>query len=193
MEWLLKRSWVAGGYASRERESEAWEQALEMVRHYHLAFKDEPVKHLGSEAYLKARLSVRSIPVALSGKIDRLSTWPDGRLEVVDYKTGDEAEPGPTKLAGKLTTFLYYVLALLNHPEVPRVEVSYIYLRTMAKVTAVYDPETGADCKDRLARAVGQMAAGEYPAHPNQRCAWCDFTELCTLETPAEVDLAGVL
>lgn len=193
IEALLRRSWISGGYSSEEEEREGWSVALRMCEGYHDAFAGEPVRHLGSELFLDSTLRVGEVSVLISGKLDRLAVWPDGHLEVVDYKTGDEAEPSPSKLAGKLTTFLYYVLARLNYREPPKVEVSYIYLRGMKKVTAVYDPALGADCKARLAEAVRQIAAGDFPARPNQRCAWCEYTDRCPVERPPEIDLDEVI
>lgn len=193
METLLGRSWILGGYSGEEEERAAWEEALQMCRAYYSTFRDEPVRHMGSEVFLDSTVRVNGAGVKLSGKIDRLAAWPDGRIEVVDYKTTAEPEPSPTKLAGKLTTFLYYLLARLGYPEPPRVEVSYIYLRTMRKVTAVYDPEIGAGCKARLAQAVSQIVAGDFPARPNQRCAWCEFTLLCPTTRGAEIDLDDVI
>lgn len=193
MEALLKRCWISGGYRNADQEQASWEEALEMCRGYYEAFQDDPVEHLGSELFVDSTIRVDGTSVKLSGKFDRLSSWPDGRLEVVDYKTTSEPEPSPTKLAGKLTAFLYYLLARTRYKDPPKVVVSYIYLRTMRKVTAIYDPATGADCKARLTEAVRQIAAGEFPARPNQRCAWCDFTELCPTTGTGEVDLDDII
>ena len=164
-----------------------------MCRAYHEAFQDDPVEHLGSELFVDSTIRVNGTGVRLSGKFDRLAVWPDGRLEVVDYKTTSEQEPSPTKLAGKLTAFLYYLLARTRYPDPPKVVVSYVYLRTMRKVTAVYDAEIGADCKARLTDAIRQIASGDFPARPNQRCAWCDFTELCPTTVTEEVELDTII
>ncbi len=193
IEGLLKRSWISGGYRDAEQEHAAWQQALRMCRDYYSAFQGEPVRHLGSELFVDSTINVGEIQVRVSGKIDRLASWPDGRLEVVDYKTTSEPEPSPTKLAGKLTAFLYYLLARTNYREPPRVEISYIYMRTMRKVTAIYDPVIGADCKARLAEATRQIAAGDFPAHPNQRCAWCDFTDRCPNSRPPASNLDDII
>jgi RecB family exonuclease len=193
MAKLLERGWVSRGYSGREDELSHQSEALRMCEAYHSAFQDEPVQQLGSELFLKRVVRIGDLSVTVSGKVDRLTVWPDGRLEVIDYKTTAEAEPSPAKLAWKLCTFLYFILARTNYPDHARVEVSYIYLRGMRKVTAVYDEVTGAECKKRLVEAVQQISAGDFPARPNQRCAWCEFTDACPSTQHDEIDLDQII
>jgi putative RecB family exonuclease len=190
---LLRRGWTDREYASDEEQAGYWQEAVRICQEYHSASRDEPTAHLGSEVFLQAPLRVDGASVLLSGKLDRLAAWPDGHLRVIDYKTGSEAEPGPAKLAAKLSTFLYYLLAFVNYPQHRPVEVCYIYLRTLRQVAATYDADLGAECKARLKRAVSGILAGDFPATPSQRCAWCEYPDLCTRPRPGEMDLDEIM
>jgi RecB family exonuclease len=58
----------------------------------------------------------------LEGKIDRIDRHQDGRLEVLDYKTGATLQSGPTKVQNR-TDFqlIFYYLLALNEGKVDRV------------------------------------------------------------------------
>ena len=186
---LLAQSWRADGYVDARDEAAYRAAAVRILERYYAAFRDEPVCHLGHELFLQARVRVGGTCLLLSGKIDRLSVWPDGHLQVVDYKTGTGPVPSPEKLAADLPTFLYYVLARLNYPEYSRVDVAHVYLQPTATVTAAYDAEAVAERKAALTRLVAEIAAGDFPPKPSHHCAWCEVRPLCPALRHTETDL----
>jgi putative RecB family exonuclease len=138
---LLDQSWVDHGYVDEDEAATFRTEALGILGAYCEAFGDEPTRHLGHELFVQAPFRLAGSRVLLSGKIDRLSVWPDGRLEVVDYKTSGGAPPSPEKLASDLAPFLYYTMARINYTEYALVDVTYLYLKTMTRVTARFDAE----------------------------------------------------
>jgi RecB family exonuclease len=193
MARLLARSWVAEGYASEDEETAFRAQALTMLEAYYDTYADEPTRHLGHELFVQAKFRLDGMGVLLSGKIDRLSVWPDGRLEVIDYKTSGGAPPSPEKLASDMAPFLYYALGRVNNPDYPQIDVTFIYLKTMTRVTALFDPETVAEAKARLTQMVRQIDEGFFPPKPNGHCAWCEVRNGCPAMRREEVDLNDIV
>ncbi len=193
MPRLLARSWVNEGYADENEAAAFRDEAINMLQAYHEAFREEPTRHLGHELFEQKRFRLDDLPVTLSGKIDRLSVWPEERLEVVDYKTNRGAPPSPEKLAGDFAPFLYYLLARFNHPDYQRIDVTFLFLRTMTKVTAQFDAETLAEGKARLANVLHQIDAGSFPPKPNGHCAWCEVRADCPAMSNDEIDLDSVV
>lgn len=194
MARLLDRSWVKEGYADDAEQQAYREEAVRICESYYAAMLDGPGRHLGNELFLQGRYCIDGIGVLLSGKLDRLSLWPDGHLEVVDYKTGNGIVPSPSALAVGLSTFLYYALARTNYPQYDCVHVSYIYLRTSTKVVVSYDDkELLAECKGQLRRAVSEIASGFCLPKPNGRCGWCEVRSNCPAMRQEVVDLDRVM
>ena len=192
MTRLLERSWIGEGYADDAEQSSYREEAIRVCEQYYAMFRDEPTQNIGNELFLQGRFRVDGVEVLLSGKLDRLSLWPDGRLEVIDYKMGNSAPPSPTKLAASLGTLLYYALARVNYAQYDRVEVAFLYLRTMTKVVATYDEDLLAECKARLKWIVNQISSGLFPAKPNGYCGWCEVRSSCPAMRKEWTDIDSV-
>ncbi len=192
MAALLEQSWRRDGYADAAQEAIFRARAAAMCETYHQASHDETVRHLGHEVFLSATFRLAGIQLRVRGKIDRLSLWPDGHLEVVDYKTGAEP-PGQADLAGALSPFLYLLLVRRTYPVYDRVDVSHLYLATMARVTIVYDHERCQTGKERLIQAVTQIAQGVFPPSPNAFCPACPVRCHCPAMRQDEMDLDALL
>lgn len=192
MAALLDESWRHDGYADAAQEAAFRARAAAMCEAYHEGSRAEAVRHLGHEVFLSATFRLAGIQLRVRGKLDRLSLWPDGHLEVVDYKTGAEP-PGQADLADALAPFLYLLLARRAYPDYDRVDVSHLYLGTMARVTIVYDRQRCLAGKDRLAQAVTQIAHGVFPPSPHAFCPACPVRHHCPAMREDEIDLDTLL
>lgn len=116
-----------------------------------------------------------TIAVPVRGILDRLDRGPDGRLRVVDYKTG--RAPGPEHELGALSQLKFYALMVWrSRGEVPG-ELRLIYLDD--GLTLRYSPTV-----DELAayeRGLGALwrtvshavETGDFPARRGAGCRWC--------------------
>ncbi len=117
----------------------------------------------------------------LRGYVDRLDVAPDGRMRVVDYKTGRS----PSELfEGKaLFQMKFYALVLWRvHGRVPT-RLQLVYLGNGEVVT--YEPDE-ADLRavERKLKALWAAieratATGDFRARPSRLCDWCDHRALC--------------
>ncbi len=178
-EGQLDAAWSAQGYRD-QAQSEAWlVRGRAMVRRY-VATLDPDREPLGVERTLGARTG----RLALSGRLDRLDDR-DGRLVVVDYKTGrrpltvDDAR-------GSLALALYAVAAAatLRRPCV-RVELHHVptgavhafnhtdesLARQVGRAEQIADEAVAATADISLSDA--------FPARPGAQCGSCDFRAHC--------------
>ena len=84
------------------------------------------------ESYFKIRIG----KYILSGRIDRVDQLPDGKLEIIDYKTGRAKE----KVTGEdKDQLLIYQIALLQLPEYKNIgepgQLTYYYLNDDVKIS----------------------------------------------------------
>ncbi len=136
----------------------------------------QPVgRELRLEAELEGRLAIR-------GVIDRLDEAADGRLRVVDYKTGRCPPPG--REAGAMFQLKFYALlvwaAFGRLPSVLRL----MYLGDGVILEHVPD-ERELVALSRLLLALGEAvdrahSEDDWPAAPGGRCRWCSFVARCS-------------
>jgi len=114
------------------------------------------------------------------GRIDAVYER-DGRLELVDFKTG---RPADERDAGAGTQLEVYGLAALEAWAVDpaRLRTTYCYLRTDGPPEAVsldWDADVAADVRARLSATLDRLAAGTFDPTPGGWCRGCDFVSVC--------------
>ena len=135
----------------------------------------------------------------LRGIVDRLDVAPDGRIRVVDYKTG--RSPGEAFEAKALFQMKFYALVLWRTRGVLVTQLKLLYLGDREALS--YSPDE-ADLLaverkvvalwDAIDRAT---QARNFPPRASKLCGWCDHQALCpefggeVLPWPQVVPAAG--
>lgn len=119
--------------------------------------------------------------LVIRGVIDRLDVAPDGRLRVVDYKTG--RAPSETFEGRALFQLKFYALALWRSRGVMPSRLQLVYPRD--KTALWIDPTEGellATERKVLAlwAAIEQAAvSGDWRPRPGRACRWCAYQAHC--------------
>jgi putative RecB family exonuclease len=117
----------------------------------------------------------------LRGYVDRMDTAPDGRVRVVDYKTG--ASPREAFEGKALFQMKFYALVLWRTTGTIPAQLKLMYLADRDELT--YSPEqTELERLERQLRALWAaiqkaITAKEFPPSPSRLCDWCDHKALC--------------
>lgn len=160
-----------------EQADEFRQDAAGLVHNYFQLEDPDRVHAVGVELGLEADVG----HLRLRGIIDRLDLDPDGRLVVVDYKTGraPSARFERAKLAG------VHVYALLCERVLGRapVEVRLLHLRDPMVITATPSAQTIRGQQQR-ALAVWQAieracAQEDFRPRPSSLCRFCSFQSMC--------------
>ena len=157
---------------------------------------------LGVEVPFQVEVEVDGEPVTLTGAVDRLELAADGRLRIIDFKTGRRL---PTRAQVEVAeqVGLYQLaadegaFAALAGPA-PSGGGVLVYLRQAdggedfpkqlhqaalsEKPHPSTDPEAAAYptwVHHRIAKAARIVRQGRYPATPGDGCRWCPFTNSC--------------
>jgi DNA helicase II / ATP-dependent DNA helicase PcrA len=114
------------------------------------------------------------------GRIDAVYRR-DGRLELVDFKTGSPAADGDR--GGHVQLDLYALAAVDVWREDPAgLRTTYCYLHNDGShrlVSSDWDAERLATVRAGLAATLGGLAAGDYRATPGAWCSRCEWQETC--------------
>jgi RecB family exonuclease len=176
--------WIA------ERERQAAEDAVRRFARWHNARPDR--RRVGSEVEFDVETDVAAGErVALRGKVDRLETDADGRVVVVDFKTGKTIPSGP-QVASDVQLGVYQLATDVGAfsdlcPEAPSGGAELVQLRAddagLPKVQRQAPPTVDADGRKPVEVALGQAAATirseQFVATDNAYCARCSFARMC--------------
>lgn len=129
------------------------------------------------ELYVEARVG----DLTIRGIVDRLDEAPDGRLRVVDYKTG--RAPSETFEGRALFQLKFYALALWRSLGRRPDRLQLVYLRD-GQVLWIDPTERELLATERkilaLWRAIEQAArTGDWRPNRGRACSWCSFTAIC--------------
>jgi DNA helicase-2/ATP-dependent DNA helicase PcrA len=121
------------------------------------------------------------------GRIDAVYER-DGRLELVDFKTGRPALEGDRAAGTQLDLYgLAAVDAWAADPS--RLRTTYCYLRADGPPVLVesdWDAGTVASVRSRLATQLDALSAAQFAPTPGGWCRGCDFLSFCPAGQAAE-------
>jgi putative RecB family exonuclease len=130
------------------------------------------------ELYVEALLDSKLL---LRGFVDRLDVAADGRMRVVDYKSG--AAPGEGWEAKALFQMKFYALVLWRTRGVVPAMLQLVYLGSGELIRYVPD-EQDLRATERKVEAIWRAIAkatesGDWRPSRSKLCEWCSFQSLC--------------
>ncbi|WP_336921213.1 RecB family exonuclease [Aquipuribacter sp. SD81] len=120
--------------------------------------------------------------LVLRGVVDRVDVAPDGRVRVVDYKTG--RAPGEAFEQRALFQMKFYALLLWRTRGRVPTRVQLVYVGGQGETLPLDVDEHMLEAFERtllvLWRAIRTAAeTGDWQARPGRVCSWCDHRDLC--------------
>lgn len=170
--------WIEAGYHSAEEMSEAYGQGRDILERHveRVSVLERESKTLFVERQLKFDMGEFN----LIGRLDRVDEYPDGTLEVVDYKTGRETVT-PEDVSGDLAMSIYQLLLARKYPDRPiraRIEAVKTGASAVAALTRVELLELESDVL-QIGREILTEDFYERRPVPKRLCERCDFLALC--------------
>ncbi len=131
------------------------------------------------------RLETPAGTVLVAGRIDRIDQDDQGRLALIDYKSGSDPGSLDRILKGQDVQLTLYVLAAerLAAPGQEVTRAAFLMIgsgRRSRPLTPAERPEAEAALRERLSAAVTGSRAGMFPVKPTDECpAACAFAAIC--------------
>lgn len=174
---LLEDSWIPIGYSSSSHQNRMKKEAKEMLENYFNSFHAPEIQILDLEKLFKIKIE-RS--VFLTGKIDRVDQKEDGKIEVIDYKTGKR--PDDKKLKKDLQLSIYARAVSdpgLYHKPIEKIYLSFYYLQAREKITFNRSKDDLKEVQTRVLDVVQKIKNNEFPPRVGQWCNFCSFRMVC--------------
>ncbi len=169
---ILNKYWIPDGYADQEEEERFKVRANVMLEEYFkgLDGSENPVMFETG-----AKWSWNGVDTVV--QIDRIDQLPDGKLEIIDYKTGKKV---PDERVINEDASLMNMFLAANQKWPGRIaKVSYHYMSNNKRYSLT---PTEADIqahKLKMADLVTSINKNEFEPKKGSLCAWCEFYGPC--------------
>ncbi|MBI4062393.1 ATP-dependent helicase [Candidatus Gottesmanbacteria bacterium] len=174
---LLDDHWVSLGYGQRSYEEKMKFHGKELLsEYYEKGFEKGKIpKNLEQPFRIKITPALK-----LGGKIDRVDELPDGKLEIIDYKTGQAPKNRDPREDLQLTA---YALAATDegiYKKSPdEVIVSFYFFEGQKKISAKRTREQLKEAKQQIAKTADAISRSDFKPTPGKHCDFCEFRLIC--------------
>lgn len=177
---LFRDNWINEGYSSKDHEKRSLEKAKKIVK-----------------KYLKENFNKNNLPLALEypfnfklkeikigGRIDRIDRVEENKIEIIDYKTGENV-PSEKDLQDNLQLSFYALAAtevkdnILNKKS-KDVLLSLYYLEKDVKITTSRTIEQLEKEKKHILQKAEEISKSDFACSKSIYCKNCEYKMLCS-------------
>lgn len=177
---ILNLNWSDEGYQSKGHEKVARQRAIDAIDRY---LRDNPTsesKPLAVE--LPFNFNIDNIKVG--GRLDRLDSLGNNKIEIIDYKTGDKI-PTEKDLNSNLQLTTYALAATEVHDaylgkKPDEVVLSLYYLEKGQKISTVRTIEQLAEAKKEIIDRISEIENSDFKCSGGILCNTCEYKIICS-------------
>ena len=170
---IYDETWRADGYNDPRLEARDKVYGRQLVADYY----EHNRQTLTPPLFVEKPFLLQVGDAWLRGFIDRIDSRPDGRVEVVDYKTG---KPKTTAQVGDRLQLTIYAMACRDVLHVTPAAMSFYYLQNNEKLTFPYEEQALVEAAQTITTTAQKIRAGAFAPTPEYgKCRVCDFRAIC--------------
>ncbi|MFH1427271.1 MAG: UvrD-helicase domain-containing protein [Patescibacteria group bacterium] len=172
---IFENSWLDDWYDSKAQKEEYRKKGKEIIKGFYEKYKDEWPETKFLEKGFNFKVVADDEPYTIRGVIDRIDLR-DGKLKIVDYKTGQAKEK---LIFEEKEQLLLYQLALENIFSEEIGSLSFYYLNNNSEVEFLGSQEELNKMKEKIVLTIKEIKLGDFSPRPSQLCKYCDFFNIC--------------
>lgn len=188
---LLEKNWIREGYRDKAHEKKFFEKGKDYLRGFLRENFDSNNLPIALEQPFTVVLDSPSTrdarsgrPLKVGGKIDRVDVLPDGRIEILDYKTG--ATIPTQKDVDENLQLSFYALAATKIPIPPfgklseKVKLSLYFLDTQEKISTVRSVDQLVKAKEEIIKVRDEIEKSDFKCSNHIFCQNnCEYSLFC--------------
>lgn len=184
------------GYASKLKESEGYLEGVRIIKAYYAKHAADALSPIATEF----RTTVDIDGLSVIGIVDRIDYLGEGKVSILDYKTGKKIsrEPDQLMMYQKLMSGNKELedIVKARHPEAEKIEFGNMAFYHLPSLDSqVFEPASKEEMDDFWARVLGVAAdikAGKFAPDPGEtKCRFCDYKDMCPVWRLSPADEQG--
>jgi DNA helicase-2/ATP-dependent DNA helicase PcrA len=190
---LLEKNWINQGFTSKTHELQTYKQAETILISTTEQILQEKPQTIAVELPFNFWLNQATLPSALpagmqdkvkvGGRIDRVDQREDGKIEIVDYKTGKNV-PSERKVKEDLQLSLYALAATEVKDSVlgrdpTDIILTLFYLEENIKLSTTRTREDIEKAKAEILEKVSAIQTSNFACNHSIFCKTCEYQMLC--------------
>jgi len=185
----LENNWVKEGFKTKRHERKFYEKG----KMYLAGFLREGFDSKNLPVALEQSFTVplrpkdKNVkPLKIGGVIDRVDVFPDGSIEIIDYKTG--ANIPSQREVDKNLQLSFYGIAATEVPESPfnkkanKIRLSLYYLDEQEKITTYRSKEDLEKAKMEIFKIRDEIEKSDFACSGNYLCRSCEYKLFCNVK-----------
>lgn len=172
------------GYPSKLKEQEGYLEGVKIIEAYYKKHLKDELSPLATEF----RTTVDIDGLSVIGIVDRIDYLGEGKVSIVDYKTGKKINREPDQL------MMYQKLMKGNkelenivktrYPQADGIEVSNMLFYHLPSLDSqTFEPASEEEIKEfwsRVLAVAADIKAGNFAPDPGEtKCRFCDYKDMC--------------
>lgn len=179
---LLDKNWMHEGYANKRYESTMRKRGQTYLEDFFEKSFDSKVTPILLEQPFTIPITVSGKTLKIGGKIDRVDTAGDNKIEIIDYKTGRMPSRREMDTSLQLSIYAMAATEIPTHPfqkKPDEVVLSLYYFDTQEKISTTRTREQLEDEKERIVAIAKEIEASDFRCSGNQLCTTCEYKMFC--------------
>ena len=178
---VLKANWSQLGFSSSKHAKDAKDRALKFLKMYLAKYKLDKKKIMYTEQSF-------TFPIAdnlfVEGKIDRVDELGNGKIRIIDYKTGDKI-PDQKDVDKDLQLSIYALAASRIWGYNPEdIELALYYFVEDKLIGTTRNKDQLLDAEKEIIEVRDQIEKSDFACSNPYFCKSCDYQFLCSTTSP---------
>ena len=176
---IYQQKWIDEWYDNKAQKKQYFESGKEILGNFHRDFytrESRKIMEIKGRPALELDFNLKIGEEKIYGKIDRVDCDENGKIIIIDYKTGEPKEK--LALDDKNQLLIYQIALQKAYGIIPNI-LEYYYLTNGSRIEFIGSKQELDSIEDKIKNVGKQINDSNFAATPGHQCRTCDFKDIC--------------